>query len=84
MKKAHFYIERGPTKVEGSGILKICARLIWVCIYDVFKDEYFLHHPSLPYLKPKLIATRNPIFFQSKDFSTQHHSLNMPPLTVGC
>ena len=31
--------------------MKICVKLIWVCIYDVFKDEYFLYYVSLPCLK---------------------------------
>ena len=45
---------------------------MWVCIHDVFNDEYFLHYPSFSCLKPKLIAAKKSIFSQSKDFSTRH------------
>jgi hypothetical protein len=55
--------------------LKVCARLIGISIHNVFKDKYFLYYPSLPCLKPKLIAARNPVFSQSKDFSSQHRLL---------
>ena len=57
------------------GFLKVCTKLIQVYIHDVFIDGYFLHYSSLPCLKPKLIAARNPIFSQSKDFFTQQRLL---------
>ena len=46
---------------------KIYTSLYRWCI----QNEYFLHHPSLPCLKPNLIAAINPVFSQSKDFSIQ-------------
>jgi hypothetical protein len=48
---------------ERSGILKVCTRLKRVCIHDVFKDEYFLHHLCLPCFKPKLIAAKKSSIF---------------------
>ena len=58
----YIYIYKYSTCMDKNTLhLRTKWVLIQVCIHDVFKDEYFLHYPCIPYLEPKIIVAINSV-----------------------